>query len=334
MTVRAVSCCVLVAALAFSSPARADDQAASTELFNAGRDLMKRGDYAAACPKLAESVRLQASVGALAKLATCEEHEKRLVSARARWQQALNLARSVGDARADEVATELARIDRIVPKLVIGATGALPIDVVLRVDDLQVGAASLGVALAVEPGRHTVSATASKKKSWSTTVDTKADGLTTSVPIPDLEDAPPDAAPPSPPPAVVPPVASPAAPLTPDARALAPTGSGDKMRSVGIVTAGAGAVALAVGAFFGVEAARKRADAGCNGTTCPTDDSARTLHDAKSAATTSTILFVVGGALAATGVTLWLVAPSAHTAQTARIQAVPTVGGVVVRASW
>ena len=79
--------------------ARADDEAVATQLFNAGRDLMKQGDYASACPKLAESARLKPTVGALARLAACEEHEKRLVSAYTRWQQALNVA-ALGGRRA------------------------------------------------------------------------------------------------------------------------------------------------------------------------------------------------------------------------------------------
>ena len=41
----------------------------ATELFNAGRDLMTAGNFAAACPKLAESARLDVKVGTLGKLA-------------------------------------------------------------------------------------------------------------------------------------------------------------------------------------------------------------------------------------------------------------------------
>src|SRR5260370_30941466 len=121
-------------ALTWSTPARADDEAAATELFNTGRDLRKAGDCGAACPKLAESVRLKPTVGALAKLAACDEHEKRLANARARWQQALNLARAVGDNRAAEVEREVARIDAVVPKVTFAAQAALPEGAVIRLD--------------------------------------------------------------------------------------------------------------------------------------------------------------------------------------------------------
>ena len=343
MRQRAIHAGALVAALALVSPtiARADDDAAATEFFNAGRDLMRRGDYAAACPRLAESVRLKASVGALAKLAACEEHEKRLVVARTRWQQALNLAHSLGDAREGEVAAGLARIDKVVPKLsLVAAAGTLAADVVIRVDDLQVGSASLGLALAVEPGHHTVTVSAPQKKTWSASIEAKPDGATTPVSIPELEDLP--RAPESPPTSTAarsaPPSAQPAPSSPADASHADARGAGGTQRTAAIVIAGAGGVALGVAAFFGIEALRKRSDAGCDGTVCATDASAATLHDAKSAATASTALVVVGGALLATGVTLFIFAPSGRTTSTAlartRVDGSLTLGGVVLRGSF
>ena len=47
---------------AFAQPS-ATDAALATELFNTGRDLMKDGQFVAACPKLSESVRLDPKVG-------------------------------------------------------------------------------------------------------------------------------------------------------------------------------------------------------------------------------------------------------------------------------
>jgi hypothetical protein len=284
--------------------ARADDEAAATELFNAGRDLMKQGDYGAACPKLAESVRLKATVGALAKLATCEEHEKRMVSAFTRWQQALNLARSTGDERAPEVERELARVDKVVPKLTVKTAGALPADGSIRVDDTTLGAASLGVPLPVEPGAHTVSATAPGKKPWSTTVTTAADGATTAVDVPALEDAPaPPPSPPSTPPQ--PQTLTPTQPLT-QPPASAPAGS-SPWPTVGIVAGAAGLASIAGGTVLGFVAMGKRNDANCPNNTCPDAAHASTLGDAKTAADWSTGLFVAGGVLAAAGVTVWVV---------------------------
>jgi hypothetical protein len=279
----------------------ADDLAAATELFNAGRDMMKAGQYAAACPKLAESSRLKPTVGALAKLAECEEHEKRLVSAYARWQQALNLARSMGDDRAEDVQRELARLDGIVPKLRIVAEGALPGSTRIRVDDVELGAGGLGVRLPVEPGSHVVQVAAPSKRPWSAAVDTTADGATTLVTIPALEDAP----------APVP------APLAPRSNAEVPAPSlphaaSSTWRTVGLVIAGAGLGAIAVGGALGIDAMRRRDDAGCPGNVCPDTTSANTLRDAKTAADWSTVLLIGGGVLLAGGVAAsWLSRDSA-----------------------
>jgi hypothetical protein len=281
------------------------DAAAATQLFNAGRDLMKQGDYAAACPKLAESARLQPTVGALAKLAECEEHERRLVSAYGRWQQALNLARSTGDERATDVEKEVARLDAIVPKLRIVAGATLPQDAVIRLDTVELGPAGLGVGLPVEPGTHMLQASAPHKRTWATQVETKADGATLPVTIPSLEDEPSLAAPSSLPPA---PAMTPA-PL-PAPAPLAPASS--VWRTVGLVTAGTGVAAIGAGAVLGLVAMHQRNDAGCPGNVCPDDTSASTLRSAKSSADASTALFIAGGALLAGGVAVWWLSAASH----------------------
>jgi serine/threonine-protein kinase len=313
--------------------ARADDEAAATELFNAGRDLMKQGDYAAACPKLAESVRLKATVGALAKLATCEEHEKRLASAYARWQQALNLAQSTRDERAPEVQRELARVDKVVPKLTVKAAGALPADASIRVDDTTLGAASLGVPLPVEPGPHTVAATAPGKKPWSTTVTTAADGATTAVDVPSLEDAPaPPSTPPLTPPQPQPQILTPTQPLTPPP---APTPAGSSpWPIVGIVAGAAGLASIAGGAVLGFVAMGKRNDANCPNNTCPDAAHASTLGDAKTAADWSTGLFVAGGVLAAAGVTVWVVSHGHESAPQVGATVLPGGVGFAMAGGW
>src|SRR5438067_7838925 len=128
---------IVATALLSSSVVHAEreDAAMATELFNVGRDLMKKGQFAAACPKLAESVRLHQTVGALAKLADCEEHEKRLVEARARWQQAINLARTQNDSRLASAQAQFTRLDKIVPKLSFTCNGDHNITV--KVDETE-----------------------------------------------------------------------------------------------------------------------------------------------------------------------------------------------------
>ncbi|HEY8091093.1 MAG TPA: hypothetical protein VIF09_24690 [Polyangiaceae bacterium] len=291
---RCVLVSLLVAGLAFASRARAGnavDQAAATELFNAGRDLMKGGDFAAACPKLTESVRLEPTVGALAKLAECEEHERRTVSAYGRWQQARNLARASSDDRLVDVEHEFARLDGVVPKLRVIATGALPEGIVVHVDDVEIGSGSVGVALPVESGAHTVTASAPRKRPWTVTIETPANGATTTVTLPELVDVPSSPAVPTSEPSPQ--------PTTPARRA------GSMWRPVGVVTAGTGLVAIAAGFAAGVAAMHQRDDAGCPGNLCPSSGAADTLRMAKTTADWSTALFVAGGAFAIGGATVW-----------------------------
>jgi hypothetical protein len=333
-----VALAALTATSSVTRVARADDDAASTELFNAGRDLMKRGDYAAACPKLAESVRLKATVGALGKLAVCEEHEGRLVVAYGRWHQALNLARSAGDERAAEAEREIARLDRVVPKLLVNAGVALPAGTVIRVDDATFGLGSLGVALAIEPGAHRVETTAPGFKPWSTAIQAAADGATTTVNIPPLEALPASAIAAVPGDGSGPPPAGgggtgPGGGQSGSSPSPAPVAPSSPWPTIGLFGAGAGLVGVAAGGVLGLLAINQRNAAHCARNVCPDDPSAGKLNDAKTAADFSTGFFIGGGIVAATGFTLWLTTRDGHAAP-ARVGLAPVPGGLLLHGDW
>jgi hypothetical protein len=117
-------------------------------------------------------------------------------------------------------------------------------------------------------------------------------------------------------------------PSAPSAPVLPPHASA--LPAVGVAVAGAGVVALGVGVFFGLSAKSKQADANCPDNVCRTTSSppgdASALRDAKSLGNTSTALFVVGGALAAGGITLWLLTSRRGDAPSATARVSPTAG--------
>ncbi|HEU4535553.1 MAG TPA: hypothetical protein VFS00_15605, partial [Polyangiaceae bacterium] len=141
----------------------AGDAAAAEELFREAKALLGRGDYEQACPKLAESHRLDPAGGTVLTLALCYRAQGKLASAWASFQEAL--ARAKQDRRPDRervAAREIAAIEPALSRLrvrVEPAAAALPGFRLLR-DGLPLGPASYGVASPVDPGEHEVVASA------------------------------------------------------------------------------------------------------------------------------------------------------------------------------
>ncbi|MBI3204203.1 MAG: hypothetical protein HYZ29_21885 [Myxococcales bacterium] len=111
--------CILALASTFSSaPAVAGGEAfqKADALFKEGRALMKKGDYRAACPLLAESQRLDPAAGTLINLGDCSDQLGRVADALDAYRNAVELL-SADDPRRGPVAEQIRALERRVPTL-------------------------------------------------------------------------------------------------------------------------------------------------------------------------------------------------------------------------
>src|SRR5262245_41031428 len=98
------------AAMVLSMPARAEEPSTPTALaetpFQTAKKLMADGDFVHACPKLAESQRLDPGGGTVLTLALCHEGEGKTATAWAEFNEARALAVRDGQKDREIVARE------------------------------------------------------------------------------------------------------------------------------------------------------------------------------------------------------------------------------------
>lgn len=280
---------ILLAAMLVPGAAFADegDIKKAEQLYNDALALTDAGNFAAACPKYAESQRLDPALGTQFNLADCWEHTNQLAGAHALFTSVERAARAAGKTNLATRAHDRAvALDGRIPRLAITAPAAA--ELVVRVDGAVVPAESLG-ALPVDPGKHVVEARAAGGKSFRRSVDVA--GGTTPLAIVFTEAEP----------------AKSAAPIE-----RKPSKS---FRIAGATVAGFGAVGLVLGTVAGVSALSKRDEARdvCGNdepSQCHAQAGVPLWDDAANAGTISTVAFAAGGALVVAGALLWIFAPS------------------------
>jgi hypothetical protein len=321
----AAAACAGALGLLLASPgaAQSTDRALAEQLFREGQALVEAKRYAEACPKFAESQRLDPGTGTLLNLAACHEQQGKLASAWTEYSTVVTLAQR--DNRPDRVAYAEERLKEIEPKLsrltLELSSGGDVSGLVIKLDGAVVGRPALGVAVPVDPGTHNVEAAAPGKRPWRTTVDVPAGPSTKSVVIPALVDAP-DA----------PAAAAGAAPATVADDA---GDAGETQRIVAYTLGGAGVIGLGIGTAFGLSAISQNSeskDAGCEENVC-TPAAAEIRKDAQAAGNASTVAFIAGGALLAAGVVVYLTAPSS-TEKPSAARLVFGPGSVALRGSF
>lgn len=182
-----------LASLALARPALADgsdtDRQIAQTLFDDGRVLMDKGLYAEACPKFAESQRLDPGGGTLLNLAVCHELEGKTATAWSEFRDAL--AQAVRDGRKDREVLANEHIASLAPKLV-RLTVVVPDGVAVREPEITLDRSRLprpawGTAIPVDPGEHKVTVSGSGLPRWESEIAATGAGQSYRIEVPALD---------------------------------------------------------------------------------------------------------------------------------------------------
>jgi hypothetical protein len=308
--------------------AQTRDPAAGEALFQEGRRLMKSGDFAAACPKLEESLRLDPALGTLVNLASCEEQQGRTATAWQHWRAAADQIPASDKRRATAVARASA-LEKLLAKLTIALAPDASPEAEVKRDGVRLGRASLGLPIPVDPGKHVVVVSAPgrepreyevsirPKETQTLTVETGAEIKVAARPAEAAPERWGEA------PGAAAPVAAVQTPVAPPEK---------KTSVLGWTLLAGGAVALGGAGYFGLQAlgARKDAESACAGAGAVCRQSAQEALDRdRRSSLFADVGAGVGLVLASAGLYFVLRAP-AEDETTAQVLPLPGGGAVNV----
>lgn len=247
-------------ATTFAGTARAEasasEKAVAEVLFDEGKQLMVGGDFAQACPKLEQSLRVEEAIGTMLYLGECYEKTGRAASAWAMFREAASRAEAQGQSeRAKQGAQRAKQLEGRLSKLTVEVANQNDMEgFEVLLNGKRVEPTLLGLPMPIDTGNHLLEARAPGFVAWSTRVSISGTAVQALIDVPSLErEAEVAAAPPSPPPA---------AESTPPSEAPPPLDSPppqelDSSRVqpwLGLGLMGAGVVGVGVGTVFGLQA--------------------------------------------------------------------------------
>jgi hypothetical protein len=235
------------------TPAPAEKKVEAEVLFREGTRLLQQKQFAEACPKLAESQRIDPAGATLINLALCHEGEGKITSAWIEFSEALVQAKR--DKRNDRIKIAREHIEKLeprLPRLIVRLPRVQPSGLIVERGGVPISEASFGTPIPVDPGEHTLEARAPQHLPRRERVSIK-EGETKTIQFPALEPAPESPAP----------AESATAVASVSPTPLPPPGG---RRTAGYIIGGVGLVSLTVGAIFGLRTFSKKSesDAGCS----------------------------------------------------------------------
>jgi len=301
----------LAVGLSWTATAFAGDPtklAAAQALFEEGRALVAKQDFAAAALRFEESQKLDPGAGTLLQLARCYESLGRTASAWGTYHEAASVAAQGGRKDWETLAnTRAAALEPKLSQLTIVVTEMEPGLSVTR-DGVVVPPSLLASRVPVDPGKVRIAATATGRAPFATEVIVAGPGSYTAT-IPKLSSAP---------------AASATSTSTNSSTNATPSMPRDQKNSTNvgpIVVVALGGAAVATGAIFGLVAmnANSTSKEKCPTPRCADREGVDANDRAASMGTLSTI-FVGAGAAVALGGLAWL-----YLARPARTAIVPSV---------
>jgi len=326
-SVRSTFAIVLAAGVTLASAAaRADDTALAQSLFDDAKRLLDAGKTDQACPKFAESLRLDPTLGTRLNLARCYEVQGKTASAYAQYKDVVRTAGT--DTKRAGIAKD--RIAALEPTLAHATLeGAVDVGASLKLDAKLIDAAVIGTAFPIDPGPHVLEVSAPEKKTKTVQFQAEA-GQPVSVKVPALEAVTHEDPQETPKPI---PVEEPPHDEVSQGKRIG-----------GWVSIGVGAVALGVGATFGFLTLSQASDVKllCPSGPCPTQAGIDKNSDAHTDALLADILIPVG--VVAAGLGVFLVATSSRHVEpsaqpsAARLRVLPSAslggGGLLLLGSF
>jgi hypothetical protein len=129
-----------------------DAKAKAHQLFLEGVGALDKGDFAAGCAKLRESLDLFAVANTLFNVAKCDEHDGKLATALSHWERGRALV-DAKDPRAPIAVRRILALEPLVPRLSIVIPQAQPPGTLL-LDGVELDPEALAEPMRVDPGKH------------------------------------------------------------------------------------------------------------------------------------------------------------------------------------
>jgi hypothetical protein len=275
--------CVLAATASAQTP-----QAAAVAKFDEGRAALKAGKYEEACAAFETSQKLDPQNGTLFNLAECSERLGKLATA---WLAYRDLAqKDTLDGRKKESAKRAKALGARLPKLLIKVESP-PAGMTVTINDKD-STQLVGIESPVDLGDYSIKATAPGYEPFESTESVTKEGKTVTVEI-ELDEKEVDGVPKKPKKAK---------------KRTTPEEPVSHRKRNGVITAVAGGSVMAVGLVFGFQAKGSWDDARsiCPDGACPGPLEKMAgdvlVDEARSKATTSTVLFLGGAAIMTAGI--------------------------------